>query len=123
MSYLPNTVLTRRETKGDALDVVHVVGISPIKQASLAEWSGATGEHVIVAPHVEFGSNEIVPLTVLQAQYEVTEIPEVEEPAPSPSGRGRVNQTLTPEQQFADAAREQTKAKKPKQAKPEPVTT
>lgn len=129
MSYLPNTILTRREAAGDAYDVVRVVGISPIKQASLAEWSGAGGEHIIVAPHEEFGSNEVMPVSIAQAQYEVTEFPEVEEPAPDPRGRGRVP-NISPEEAFARDAREAqsraaTKSEKaePKKAKPAAVTS
>lgn len=125
MSYLPDTVLTRNKAKGNELDVVKVVGVSPIKEASLAEWEGSTGEHLIVQPHEEFGASQIVPLTVLQSEYKITEVPEQGEVPTNALGTGpsQVDQRLTPEQQFANATREDTSGKKPKQAKPEVVTS
>ena len=121
MAYLPNTVLTRRKKKGDPLDVVKVVGLSPIKQASLGDWQGANGDHIIVQPAEDFGSNEIMPMEIAQSEYEISEYPEEEEYVDT-SGRGRQSlaHSLTPEQTFAQEARGQRAEKT--SAKPKPVT-
>lgn len=126
--YLPNTELTRREPKGDPLDVVKVIGTSPIKQSSVEDWVGAGGDHIIVQPAKEFGANEIMPFSIAQSEYEVTEYPPEDEYVDT-SGRGRqtIANALSPEQQFAKEAREEggkpTKTAKKDEAKPAAVTS
>jgi hypothetical protein len=60
------------EDAPDPLNIVRVVGVSPIKQPSRAEWAGVGGDAVIIAPVEEFGANEVAPIAYLQAQYSVT---------------------------------------------------
>jgi len=124
MSYPSETILIRRDPKGDELDTVKVIGASPIKAATVADWAGAGGEAIIVAPHGEFGANQIMPLSVAAEQYVISWMPEAPGPVVIDPRRASHVRLVSPEETFAAAVREDTKAKKPKAAaKPPAVTT
>jgi len=123
MSYLPSTVLRRIDEKGDALDVVRVVGTSPIKESTIADWVGAPGDHTIVSPVEEFGANEVFPVSILQSEYVVESVPDTEPETPPLTPHQVQDQMRTPEQQFAEAERRVEAGRKALQAEPAEVTT
>lgn len=105
--YTINTELTRDTPQGDPLDVVRVVGVSPIKRPSVEEWAGVGGDCVIVTPVEEFGPNEVVPNAVLQELYSISKDGEEEAPTTRviDTTPRRAPTLLSPEQQFAAAAK------------------
>lgn len=116
MSYLPGTILKRKEPVGDALDDLRVVAPSPMRDASVDAWQGSGGDAVIVTPNAVFGGNEILPLDVGAAEYDVVSVPETNIQSNNlPPEPDRNAPQLTPEQQFAAHAR----AAKPKAKKAE----
>lgn len=108
MSYPANTILERKEPKGDFLDRIKVVGPSPIRQPSLSEWEGVSGDVIVVNPAGdEFGSAQNVPVGIVQRDYDVIEYGDE---APTElvidTTQRRRAALETPEQAFAKSARE-----------------
>lgn len=95
-----------------------IVGPSPIKSASVAEWAGEAGDHWIVTPVDEFGANEIIPEAILNRDYDVAEFGDDvlaarEERIILDQRRGSLAHAESPEQAFAKAAKaEKTAAAK-----------
>lgn len=89
-------------------DRVRVIGQSPINHASITdEWSGTSGQGVIVEPIHEFGATLDEPYGKLQRLYEVESVPVHEVPAEVPIRV--INSTSgsagpTPEEQIAEKA-------------------
>lgn len=139
MAYTPGSILSRLEPLPDIeepnpaydpddeaseptisrphpLNKIRIVGPSPIAKTSVESWEGSgQGDHVIVAPEVEFGANEVAPVGALQAEYEITDYAEEADTATkieleSPAHR-RVSRE-TPEEVFARQARADKKAEK-----------
>lgn len=142
MSYPANTVLERIEPLPDAieqrprvnkegeqigltdvpvpnpLNVIRIVGPSPVKSVSREEWAGAAGDQIIVAPVEQFGANEVIPESVLNSDYDVREYGEDSAPVKIQlDPREKLRQGRSPEEVFAAAAREQPKEEKPKRAR------
>lgn len=114
MSYPAGTVLKRTDPKDDELDVVRVVGPSPVRSASLEEWNGGTGDIMIVQPEGVFGAPASMPESIADSQYEVAEWP-VEEPQEKvietrQEALRRGRRLETPEQVFAREAKERAAA-------------
>lgn len=99
-----HTTLKRREPKGDHLDELRVIGISPIKDTTVADWVGSSGgEAYIVQPSKEFGSAEVMPYAVISAEYDILEPPV--EPPVIEAQRPQIMRALTPEEVFAQEAK------------------
>lgn len=79
--YEPETVLTLKEPRSTEekpfpYDRVQVIGQSPINHGTIAEeWTGASGQGVIITPLTDFGSTLDEPYGKLQQMYEVESIP------------------------------------------------
>lgn len=124
MSYPTDTVLVRRESLGDALDHVRVVGNSPIRSARVGEWTGETGSDVIVNAIDEFAAPATLPESVLNREYDIESMPEESnEVVIDPRrARGRVSQ-IAPEESLrrqaaaAEAAKDEDKPEKPTRGK------
>lgn len=109
-----HTILKRRTAKGDPLDELRVVGLSPVKDPTVADWVGSAGEAYIVQPNKDFGASEVIPYDVIAREYEVfaPEEPETVIEVQKP----QLLKAPTPEQAFAQAAAESERAAK--KAKP-----
>lgn len=107
MSYPTDTILTRREPKGDKFDKLKVVGPSPIKSTAAGEW-GSGGDAIVVHPigdAEDFGPPENLPIRAANEFYEVEYEPD---PAPThleSQPPPRVARQLSPEEQFRAEAR------------------
>lgn len=131
--YPANTILKRTEPfppvteqelneDGKLVDVKHpnplnklrIVAVSPVNATAVESWNGGTGNFLIVAPYERFGANQVAPESVLNSEYEVVEYGEDSAPRKieldSPAHKRMAMRT--PEQQFADSAREQAKRAK-----------
>lgn len=113
MTYPIGTILRRKtpytEDEKVHLNRVQVAGEAPSNSAALGEWSGTSGEAVVVQPLDVFGPPESLPIDVGSAQYEVEYMPE---PTPLITQTEQVTRPVerlraeSPEQRFARADRE-----------------
>jgi hypothetical protein len=112
MPFPAETILVRRTPKDNPFDRLKVIGVSPIRTARAGEWTGETGDDVIVEALADFASPGTFPDSVLEREFDVEFMPDViTTQVIDPRSRPRVNQ-LTPEQQFRLAAAEEAKGSK-----------
>lgn len=124
MSYPNGTILTRRTTKDNKFDRIRIIGPSPIRTASLAEWGGAVnGDLLLVEPLGQerdpesgelrdvFSATEMVPLERIYSDYDVEFEPDLDPTHVEAVTKTRAVRQLTPEEQFRIDAREHEAAK------------
>lgn len=113
MSYPNGTILTRDTEKGNKFDRIRIIGPSPIRTASLAEWGGAVnGDLLLVEPLGKedgkevFSATEMVPLERIYSDYRVEYEPDLDPTHIEAVTKTRAVRQLTPEEQFRVAAKE-----------------
>jgi len=88
MTYLPDTILARKEPKNDIYDRVRVIGASPTTFAvpEGAHWGTGGGRGILLQPVDDFGANVDIPLGEVQDAYKVVTEPNVGELVPTVDG-------------------------------------
>lgn len=101
--------------RDDPFNHIRILAPSPVSQASVAAWQGGTGDYYVITPVDEFGSNEIIPESVLNSEYEIDELPEdqlAHQKIHLDPARERLQQGRSPEQVFAAEAQKAKAAAK-----------
>lgn len=96
----------------DPLNVIRVLGPSPVSKTDVASWNGGAGDHYVVTPQEEFGANQIAPESVLNSEYEITSLPDddTRQKIHLEPQRERLQQGKSPEQIFQAQARDAQQA-------------
>ena len=109
MTYLPDTILERKEPKGnDPYDKVRVIGVSPTSftAAEDTHWGAGGGQGILLQPVEEFGANADVPLGEVQDTYKIVFEPDISALVPTVDGlpagplRPILNTPPSPEDRF-----------------------
>lgn len=88
MTYLPDTILERKEPRDDPYDKVRVIGASPTTFTAPedAHWGAGGGRGILLQPVEEFGANVDVPLGEVREAYKTVFEPKVSDLIPTVDG-------------------------------------